>query len=194
MHLVVVGRGEEELTEWQKNNTTVLAELDSLILVNNQKGTPYSIICNRYLQLPVPTLGIVHSDTTFLGSVLDLELTDPCEVTGIVGRALSEEYVWGHNLAAGERKAVSTLDGCGVFFNPQTMFSIGVTFDEKLEYHLVIEDFCLQAQQKRCKIRVPYSQSFHKGRSFKNSDWESLYIITRKYFTEKWKDIEYATT
>lgn len=172
-----------------------------VIIVRNDERRygGYGQVGNRILDSVLPeadVFGIVHADTTF-GGMSDVhamleEARD--HVAGIVGKSLDGREVWAKNILKTE--CVSTLDSCSLFFPTKS----GLRFDTTTfdDFHLCVEDVCLQAHAKGIPVCVPPANANHRGnRAYDphaRGPWYEKYWLYRDRLAKKWAGTPFTTT
>jgi hypothetical protein len=143
--------------------------------------------------------GLVHADTRLSTEVCE-SLTAAAmagAVAGIVGRSLDRRYVWSRDVAA--PTPVSTLDSCSLFVSTALVRERGLSFDTVTfdDFHLCVEDFCLQATRVCVPIVVAPGPASHAGQMYVGANrdaWREQYKVYRARLNEKWRGTEFTTT
>jgi GT2 family glycosyltransferase len=198
LSLLVTSKDGRGLREFMAANMTCLEEVLELNLVI-ANGHSQAKLGNQFAKRAFSeVVGIVHADTVFgEGDLTRLAKTaEAGNVTGIVGARIlhpSEsslaKYVWGTQIK--DQTPVSTLDGCAVFFRQD----ISVSFDPTFEgFHLVVEDFCLQAHRAGVRVVVTPVSARHLEQSTRKAEWQKEYTLWREKLLRKWSGTPFETT
>lgn len=194
--IVVLSGSDAELSLFDPKPLYAATEI--IVVRNDDKRYGgYGEVGNRILdRTDADVVGIVHADATFGSAKSVRTFIDHAResVTGLVGRALDGRYVWSKDILAVE--SVSTLDSCSLFFPTKLAVRFDtITFDD---FHLCVEDFCLQAAAHGLGIRVPPANANHRGyRAYApdlQAPWMEKYWMYHARFREKWRAVPFAIT
>jgi len=189
--LVVVAANSQELGEFKFQH--VIPAVDELVLLSNPGGIFGGLgkIGNYYIShARGDVLGLVHADTVFGPGAIAIFAAAAIQgsVSGMHGRTIKGENAF----SPGRPAEVSTLDSCSVFFRRAS----NLRFDDKTfdSFHCCVEDFCLEAGAKKCKIVVPQADAKHLSLRYvsKETTWRSKYSEYRAKLNEKWKHVKFA--
>jgi len=189
--LVVVAANSQELGEFGLQH--VIPIVDELILLSNPGGVFGGLgkIGNHYINhARGDVLGIVHADTVFGPGAIAVFAAAAIQgsVAGMHGRTIEGKNAF----SQGRPAEVSTLDSCSVFFRR----SSNLRFDDKTfdSFHCCVEDFCLEAGAKKCRIVVPQADAKHLSVRYNSKEtvWRSKYSEYRTRLNEKWKRVKFA--
>lgn len=183
-------------------------EADELVLVKTKDARfgGLSEIANRVAnRTRCQVVGFVHADTTFGEGALSQFAAaahggpnGERQVVGLVGITLAREYVWSKAVPPGTQRAVSTLDGCSVFFPTSLIADGSLAFDERFKsFHCGVEDFCLAAAERRIPVAVPSASADHYSEArgtFSQPDWQAAYWKDRRVLGDKWSTTKFETT
>jgi len=192
--LVVVAKSHEELAAFQLEH--VRGSVDELILLANPDarfgGT--GALGNHALDHGrSDVIGLAHADAILGPGALDAFALGAMAgaVTGMVGRAVTGDYVWCRDVMAAQD--VSTLDSCSFFVKRSTPVRFDVrNFDN---FHCCIEDFCLAAAVIGTPTRVmPAAGCDHLGTNWQKPDWMIDYWRYRALLSQKWAGFDFKTT
>lgn len=190
--LLVIGKSDEEIEIFRRNNPTIEKEARLVCVSNPERrfgGT--AAIANPFLdEAKEDVVAIVHADTKFDPGAVGVFAQKACDhncLTGIVGRRAPDPeepfsgYVWCSNSGG----IVSTLDSCSVFFRRRLGLRFdGSTFDD---FHCVVEDLCLQAAAKGIRALVPRANAYHlehggdNPQSWTDDFWRYRERLVKKY-------------
>ena len=187
--LVAVGKDREAVAAF-----SVPSHPGVLVTVNNQKGSPLSIIGNYHLEhCTTAVFGLCHADAVFGPGALEAFTAEALRgsVCGSVGVDLDGVYHCSYTAARKEPRDVSTLDGMAVFFRAD----LGLRFDSKTfdGFHCHVEDLCLQAHLRGIPVTVPAADADHRNHQ-QSPEWLEGYRLYRVRLAEKWKGTRFATT
>lgn len=194
--LLILCISAAEVEEVRNARTYVMTEARTTFLANpNRMHGGYARIANVFLEnSSADVVGIIHADTHLrsgdLAILAENATSGGGRITGIVGRSLDQEIVWGCH-GGGE---VSTLDSCAVFI-PRIMVP-DLRFDAELfdDFHCCVEDLCLQAAAIGLSTYVPVVGAQHTGSSISSPEWLERYHYYRALLAEKWSHVIFATT
>lgn len=196
LSLIVTSKDSRGLREFLAANPGCLDEVQELcLLIANGKGQ--AEIGNKFAaRAHGEVVGMVHSDCNFAEGDLRLLAKTAYEgkVTGLVGAKIREPHeqekeVWGKMIV--KESAVSTLDGCSVFFRKDIPVSFDPTFES---FHLVVEDFCLSASEQGIPIVVAPVNASHIGQSTRKPEWQREYARWKDKLRKKWAQKLFETT
>jgi hypothetical protein len=198
--LCVVAANAADLRRYDLS--TVEADVVTLVVNSGARYGGYGVVGQRFLdQCQADVFGLVHADVTLSPEVCRslVEAAMAGCVTGVVGRSLSRTYVWSRDVRAGEVRGVSTLDSCSMFVSVALARSHGLAFDTKTfdDFHLCVEDFCLQAASVGVPVVVAPGPASHAGQMYVGPDrlaWRERYKVYRERLDEKWRGTEFITT
>lgn len=177
--------------------TVARKEVNELVLmVTTPEFGGLSAIGNRIKSRTIcDVVGIMHADIMFLPGVLKtFAETAADRVVGMVGKAISGDYIWSRNVGKGEIVNVSTLDGSSIFFDRK----LPIDFDESFDsFHCGAEDFCLQATKLGKTVGVPGTPwADHMSgytKSYLNPTWQAAYWGYREKLAKKWNGTQFLT-
>lgn len=198
LSLLVTSKDTRGLREFLSANHACLDSVKELVLMD-ASGLGQAYIGNQFSKRAFhDVIGLVHSDCVFKEGDLEAlaQAARAGNVAGLVGARLLEphedwrvKFVWGKDIL--KETPVSTLDGCSVFFRKD----IPITFDPTFEgFHLVVEDFCLQATLQGIPIVVPAVNALHLEQSTRNPEWQKEYARWRDKLMRKWSGARFETT
>lgn len=182
--VLVLGKSKKEVVGFHVRSPHAMQEVYLFPIANPRKSLGgYASIANTFIDtVTTEVVGIVHADTTFAPRALHRLVEKAAEgfVTGLVGAQFEIGEVWGKNGGG----PVSTLDSCSVFFPRTSNLRFDeVTFDD---FHLCVEDLCMQAKTMGISSYVPAVYADHIGCIDRPANWMSNYEHYHRLFCEKW--------